>query len=456
MSGNFWPLSLLVSVVFLAYILWTGKRLGWFTLDSVFAFCLWILSFGTLRILDSTVRADVTYAWVVTIPTLTYYVTGFIMNLSFSREIKPRRRRLEIHFNSPGILGYGLLAFSALITIVYYQAVGYNVFLTGLSDSIRGTGSQDYSTLRLESYSASSGYLFPGYVNQFKNSLLPALSAMVVIYLFSKRIPFRWASSIFILGIALVGLLGTGQRSMMVLFAYMLIILTYQINPAKFFKRAFLMSSIIVPILLFSTFLLGRNQDEVTQANGVLAKSGILLSEFFDRLFYVQQWSGQMVFRYTQTQPTQWGSEWWKGISGILPGMEGSDLPRVVFQILYGTDRGTATPSIWGSVFYDFSWWGIIIIPILLAVLFQKISYNFSRKNEVSLMELVAYSGFSAVSGNWIAGGPDYLLNAGAVTFLILWLLARNQSKRISNHPQPNYGSKKVYRRRLSAKSGVL
>ena len=40
-------------------------------------------------------------------------------------------------------------------------------------------------------------------------------------------------------------------------------------------------------------------------------------------------------------------------------------------------------------------------------------------------LELIGMSGFFVICGNWIVGGPDYLLNAGGVTFAILWWLGR-------------------------------
>src|SRR5690606_35590972 len=62
-----------------------------------------------------------------------------------------------------------VLLISATITIIYYVLIGYNVVILMLEGSL---AFGDYSDLRLASYSGEE-YFAPGYVNQFKNVLLP-------------------------------------------------------------------------------------------------------------------------------------------------------------------------------------------------------------------------------------------------------------------------------------------
>ena len=64
--------------------------------------------------------------------------------------------------------------------------------------------------MRLDSYGAGA-YLFPGYVNQFKNVILPALAIVVVHYLFGIGYRYRVMVSVVLIGLALLGLLGTGN-----------------------------------------------------------------------------------------------------------------------------------------------------------------------------------------------------------------------------------------------------
>lgn len=423
-------LSVLITLAAGYHILWMTRANGLLTIDSVFTISTWTLTFGTLQILDLANDYDAVYCWVVTLPLLIYVFASQLTYLTLGRYTRRRRARRNIVYSSPGLLGYGILALSIAITLLYYSAVGYNVFLTGLRDTLSGSDVQDYTTLRVDSYSNQSGYLFPGYVNQFKNTLLPATSIAFIVYIYSHKKSGRLIAATIVSAITLIGVLGTGQRSMMIFLAYILIVFAYQIKPHRFYFRAFLILSTSIPLLLFSTFLLGRQQEKIDAADGFFEKTGILLYELFDRIFYVQQWSGQMVFHYTQTQPTQWGAEWAKALTGVLPGMSGTDLPRVVFEILFGTDRGTATPSVWGSAFYNFSWFGIVLLAIVLGVVFQRISFGFARKPTVTLLELVSYSGFAVTTGNWTVGGPEYLLNAGSITFAILWFLARRQASR--------------------------
>ena len=53
--------------------------------------------------------------------------------------------------------------------------------LIGLRAQLSGQSDADITTLRLNSYSGSQ-YFAPGYVNQFKNVLLPALVVIVITY----------------------------------------------------------------------------------------------------------------------------------------------------------------------------------------------------------------------------------------------------------------------------------
>ena len=83
-----------------------------------------------------------------------------------------------------------------------------------------------------------------------------------------------------------------------------------------------------------------------------------------------------MAFWYTYKQPTQDGADWKSSLLGILPGAGDAKvgLAHQVFAMVYGTPRGTAPPSIWGSVYYNFGWPGLILTPILLAICYQVIT----------------------------------------------------------------------------------
>lgn len=156
----------------------------------------------------------------------------------------------------------------------------------------------------------------------------------------------------------------------------------------------------------------------------------VLLRELQKRIVFDNQFSGWVAFRYLSAKPTQWGREWVDGILGILPGHPGSSLAGEVFEYLYGSDRGTAPVSMWGSVFYNWSWLGIVLFPVVLALVADRLVKLFRSIDNPSSLEAVGYAGVSAVLGNWVVGGPEFLLNTGLVASSFLWWLGRRIRRR--------------------------
>jgi oligosaccharide repeat unit polymerase len=429
---DYWWLAALVTAAAVTHYFMVDRYQGVMTLDGLFTWAQWVMVSGTLVGLDSSQPSDSLYAGVVATAYLLYVVTSIVTRAVVSgsgsgpRGTQPlasaRERRLVVY--RPTFHFKVLLGLAILITVAYYVSVGYNVFLLGLQGLASGS-SADYTTLRLDSY-ATSRYLFPGYVNQFKNTILPALSAVTMVYLFHARRPGRWIISGFLLAITIFGILGTGQRSPLILFTFTLVTYLFHVDPSRFKRRALVAAGIGAPFLLLATYLLGRSSLALQTSTGLLGKVQVLGYELLRRFFMDGQWSGQMAFRYTSQFPVQDGAEWKQALLGILPGNDGSRVARDVFQMLYGTDRGTAPPSLWGSVYYNFGWAGVIVIPLVLGVVFQVITFRATDHRTMSTFELFTMAGFFAVAGNWIAGGPDYFLNAGAVTYAILWWIARH------------------------------
>ena len=100
-----------------------------------------------------------------------------------------------------------------------------------------------------------------------------------------------------------------------------------------------------------------------------------------------------------------------------------------VFKMLYGNDRGTAPPSLWGSVHFNFGFIGLILLPILLAFIFAWTSR--ASIGQMNTLQLIGMSGVTAVTASWVASGPEFLLNTGAVTYAVLWYIG----SRVGSHP---------------------
>ena len=139
------------------------------------------------------------------------------------------------------------------------------------------------------------------------------------------------------------------------------------------------------------------------------------------RLFSDNQTSALVGFRYIYDQTVQFGAEWLTDILGILPGeYKGSDLANRVHALLYGSDRGTSPVSLWGSVYYNWGWFGILLFPPLLSFVYCVISKRFLKRPNYTSLEIAGYAFSFYILGAWIASGPMQLVNNGIVACAVL------------------------------------
>jgi len=410
--------GLLCTFATVLHVVVAAPRLGgFFSLSNLFCLAQWQTAIGTLAILDERNAVDRLYAAVVSVPLLLYVGTSLTLSLLSPPAYRPTAKSPVARIAIPTLAMWLLITLSAVITIGYFRSVGYNVFALALQNMASG-GSSDYTTLRLESYSGNK-YFFPGYVNQFKNSILPALTVVTGIYLFKRKHPFRWLVTGAFAIVGVYGILGTGQRSALFIFLFTTVIFIRHYNPRRFRTRLLVILGIAGPFLLLMTFFLGRSKDQLATSSSPLQSVLTLVREVVKRLFYDNQFSGQMAFHFTYPSGVQNGHEWWVAVTGILPGREGTRVASDTFKMLYGTDRGTAPPSLWGSTYYNFGMSGVIFLGVALAIACAFVSRK--ARPGMNTFELIGMAGFVAVCANWVASGPEFLLNTGAVTYAILW-----------------------------------
>ena len=79
----------------------------------------------------------------------------------------------------------------------------------------------------------------------------------------------------------------------------------------------------------------------------------------------------------------------------------------------------------WGSVYHNLGWVGIVIIPVALAATYQYVTFKAVRTPELNTIEVIGMAGTFVIFGNWVAGGPEYILNAGGVTYIVIWWFGR-------------------------------
>jgi oligosaccharide repeat unit polymerase len=422
-------LILIATIAALAHYFLVARHQGVLTLDGLFVLSQWAMATGALFLLEDN-RADNLYAWIITVP-MFLYIAASIATHSILRgrmEGTPAPKARVVENYRPTIAIWALLILAGVATTAYFLALGYNVLSLGIQNLLSGS-TANYTDLRLNSYNGHR-YLYPGYVNQFKNTILPALTLVVVVHLFTTRNRHRVIISVPLIVLSAFGVLGTGQRGAFVLFLLTLMTYLFHADRTHFRRRAFRTTVTTLPLLMLATVILGRSEQALQNDSSPFAKVLTIAQELFRRLFYDNQQSGQMGFRYTYGLPTQNGREWLRGLLGVLPGNSGSTLSNKIFATLYGSERGTSPPSMWGSVFYNFGWFGLLILPIVIAVIYQSVTFRAQMKSKLNVLELIGMSGTFVVFGNWIAGGPEYILNAGGVTFAVLWWLGRRVKPR--------------------------
>jgi len=424
-------LLILVLAAFALYFFTVLKPVDLLTANGLFLYVQMIMAIGTFPLLDRGVRADVAYGYILLWSMLSYMAVSAAATLHARW---PRRTggrpatmpRLTVRITAPRT-GIVLLAtLSIIVVVAYYWAVGYSALIQGLRNSFGGSVT-NISTERLDSY-AGERYFFPGYVNQFKNILLPALLVLVFTHWRQQGRPHRVAT-VTLASFALFGLLGTGQRGAFIQFAVVVAVYLYMLHGRRLPRQLLGLSFGAAAVIVVSTIALGRSNALLGANAQVSDRVLAAINEFLRRIFRDQQEAAVVGFRYVYQMPVQWGREWWEGLVGILPGQAGSDLSHQIHALMYGDDRGTAPLSIWGSVYHNFGWVGAVMFPPVLALAVVMVSRLAAASMQPSSMRLIGIAGVSTTLGFWAAGPPDTLLNTGLVVYSLLWWWGRDRAE---------------------------
>lgn len=402
---------------FCLYYLMVIRRVGLLTPESLFVYMNLLMAVGSLPLLDPGREADEVHGYV-----LAYTLTCFMLVSGVVHLSRPKPRTslaYEVVAFRPSIAYWILFVLSVTVVVIYYFAVGYSALLRGLANTVSG-GSEDVAGLRVDSYSGSR-YFFPGYVNQFKNVLLPALTVVLVTY-WARSGRQRWLSAGLLSVIVLFGLLGTGQRGAFVTFAMTLLAFVYLMEKRAFPRRGAIIVLLVVPVVMLSTVALGRSNNSYSANAGAVARSATVLSELQGRILQDNQQSSVVGFRYVyESEEVQGGREWGRSLAGVLPGDRGSDLPSRIFTQMFGSTRGTAPPSIWGSIYHNFGLGGVAIAPVVLALIIGKITRKAAIPRQRNTLEVVGIAGVLTTVGLWVVDTPVFLLNTGLVVYMVLW-----------------------------------
>jgi oligosaccharide repeat unit polymerase len=423
-------LAILYLIVLVAFLTIYGPRHWLLNPIIVFALGQALLFLGSLPLLDENSSVDRTHALVMLV-TLAMFMIGALARSrahpigdtdiwwSESTKLEEGQR-----FWIPVL---GLLAFSLTITTLYYRAVGSNVFLDSVLSMTRtGAPLANAEGLR-EQFYRGSVYFAPGYVNQFKNIILPFLTSYFILRYRLSGEKADYYLGLGLLPAAILSLLGTGQRGAFADWVVFSVLFALAALPKKQAKRTALY--LLVGGLVFfglGTFFLGRGPQS---SNIRLADQPVLavMAEIWERGVWGNQETAVVGFRYVFHHSTVWGSDWLQSVSQLLPknlfpDKSASSLPLDIFELLYGGRGGTAPPSLWGSVWYNFGAAGIVLVPMVMGWQYHRL-YSSLFNRPKTLARIMIYAGATMILGLWIIGGPESLFNRGLITVFILKLI---------------------------------
>lgn len=420
--------SMIIIFVLLALFVPTaGARFGHFSVISLFVYAQATMAAGTLPALDAALEADMVHASVI------LWSFGALVGVSvlyaFTLLKSPRTAYDPlVDYSFPKRSTAFWIFVSIGISALYYMSVGYLAFVESLQALINDTG-EDVAALRLESY-AGEKYFFPGYVNQFKNALLPALTIVVLTSAYHFRVNGRAVLALLLVPLTLLFLLGTGQRGAFVIALALAVVTSYFVVPRRVKTYIFRIGVVGIPLFFLLTIASGRANRDLEAASDFGGKVGVLFEQLAFRILGSNQTSSIVGFQYIHEQSIPLGSEWWQAFVGLLPGQPGSDLSNRIFAVLYGSTRGTSPLSLWGSTYHNSGLVGTVLIAAVLAAIFCRLAAGINSTTSGNLVQFVGMAGVTITLGTWIADGPVSVLNKGLVMYALVWLWGSRIARR--------------------------
>jgi oligosaccharide repeat unit polymerase len=413
-------LLLFVFLIAGLYAVTAGMRFGHLSVISLFVYAQGVMAAGTLPSLDPSLPADQMHATLIMLTFGTLALVAFVA--SFVNLGAPTTRKdysPDVDFSVPSKSVAFWILVSIAVCVGYFASIGYIAFFESLQ-ALAGNTGEDLAGLRLESY-AGSRYFFPGYVNQFKNALLPALTIVAIVAAYHFRRSGRGLLAILLIPTTLVFLLGTGQRAAFVIALALATVSAYFIAPRNFKKYAVRVGLIGLALFFITTIASGRAAADLRAASGFGQQIGILFEQLAFRVLGSNQLSSVVGFRYVYDTSIPFGSEWAQGIFGLLPGQTGSDLSNRIFEVLYGSTRGTSPVSLWGAAYHNLGLPGAIILAAVLAMILCAVATRINKSKQTNLIQLVGMAGVTVTLGTWIADGPTSVINNGLVMYMFVW-----------------------------------
>lgn len=372
-----------------------------------------LMFFGVTHFIDSNLDSDRELIWLYLLGLLTYMFFSGLFRITGHPS-----RRITIasnfeHYKVRKFYLYLMMLVCIVASAYFFARGGGNVFLNGLRAMLSGTEySTKYSRMGLLSVSGV------GYIYQLRVIVLP----LCVLYfaMINKKKPMTIILAI----IMLVFLIGTGQRGGLVSFmAITLVTVYYWTSYQKENKENKPRNKIrlYIEIIAIAGVLFGLS----TIMNGRVSDGGTVFSAILKRFLEDNQSCAVYGFRYIKMQEIQYGKDWFLQFLDVLPGQNGYvSLDTRIFAYMHGGSMaGTSPACIWGSGYYNFGLFGVILMALFVAFLTTAIHRYFSKR-KCDEIEIIVYSGLQFLVAYWVAAGPVTLFNNGFITVLLFyWIM---------------------------------
>lgn len=384
-----------------------------------FPVALALMAIGTVPLVDLRLTSDQVYIAMFATAMVSFFAATWLSILIYPmrQNLMKYARTEEAKFSEDEVwICVIFFIISIVITILYYRAVGYNVMWLLLSGQV-----EDYSTLRIESYSGVD-YFAPGYVNQFKNVLLPVTALILSVFLAeNSRKELFWSFIVIAWPIVFIAVAGTGQRAFLV-YSFAAVVMAFSLRNAGKIQSKGRSNLVLIGIPVIALFSLMTGAYAGIDEGGV----GAIIAKGVERFTSIQQEGGLFGFRYIYMLQTAWFSEWWQGVVGILPSVEGSTLSHEIYAILYGTDRGTAPLASVGSAYYNGGILGVILLFSVMGFIYSYLYRRFlvGRK---SVARTFTYGFLFLYLAIYVADAPTILLDNGVLTLMIFLILLKGR-----------------------------
>lgn len=397
---------------------WLVNPAVWFVLMQL------RMSLGTIPFIDVDQESDLLYAFAM-FSVMFFFILGAESRKTLS--CCPKKRAMNwggapvsAEQNSRIDILMVTIAITAIaVSIIYYYMIGYNVFIDGIKQIFSGEGyNESWDARRLKMY-AGEEYFAPGYVNQFKNILLPLVCSYFIVTGIILRQRRRIFGGVILAFFAFVFITGTGQRGALIFATAMIFI--FMMSSMKIDRWQVSLFIIFLAVSGFAvlTFLLGRNVREVSDISDIF----ILIWALPNRIFLENQYCGIVGFNYIQTLPASWGREWLDSILSLLPNVRIHDtIASKIHAILYASDAGTAPLTLVGELWYNFRIFGVTIVAFVLGYLYESVYLSLIRKVK-RIFTILIYSALAFILGSWSAGDIRTPFDQGLLTILLFYFL---------------------------------